>query len=248
MKPQLKKPIDEAPEAPKLRSSAPFVKSFVTRLEGSDDGEGNWLVSYADLMTLLVGFFAMILSLSNVDSEAFEKLKRDTTLVFGGQYQVPFEKLTEKLKHVISENGLEKQVLFHSTDAGLEVSFKGALFFDSGSADLRSEATALLTQIAPIIQENAKGYGIVIEGHTDGSPVKSSTYPSNWELSSARACRVLRFFESDKFDRTRIKAIGWGDTRPLIPEGTSSGGALDSIRAQNRRVRIRITKQFLNDE
>lgn len=209
-----------------------------------EEGEGNWLVSYADLMTLLFGFFVVLQSFSTIDASKFEQLKKETTKVFGGEYQVPFEKLSSSLKGVVEKMGLRDQVIFTETDAGIDVTFRGALFFDSGSIELRSQARDLLDQLIPIIIDQAKDFGIVVEGHTDNVPVKMKNIASNWELSSLRSCQVVRLFEERGFDRTKLKALGWGDTRPILPNTDENGIASESNQAQNRRVVIKILKDF----
>lgn len=210
----------------------------------ADEGEGNWLVSYADMMTLLCGFFVVLFSFSKIDSGEFEKIKKETTKVFGGEYQQPFEKLSKALHKVIEEQKMQDQVFIQESDDGLLVTFRGALFFDSGSSELRDQARELLDKIVPTIADNSQEMGIIIEGHTDNRPIFSKVFPSNWELSSVRACTVLRFFLDKKFNPNKIKAIGWGDRHPVAPNDDPQGGALPENQSQNRRVVIKIVKNF----
>jgi chemotaxis protein MotB len=210
----------------------------------NEESESNWLVSYADMMTLLVGFFIMLQSFSKVDATQFEQVKKAATKVFGGEYKIPFESLTSKLKSVVEKQKLTDQVLFHQTDEGLEITFRGALFFDSGSANLKTEATTLLNSLIPAISENAKTFGIVVEGHTDNRPVNGGIFASNWELSSVRACSVLRLFEQKGFDPNRLKALGWGERRPIVPNEDDKNSPLPENQAQNRRVVIKILRNF----
>ncbi|MGE3975646.1 MAG: flagellar motor protein MotB [Bdellovibrionales bacterium] len=211
----------------------------------TSEEESSWLISYADMMTLLVGFFVMLQSFSKIDNTKFEQIKKATTKVFGGEYQVPFEKFSKSMKAVVGASGAGDQVVFHETDAGVDVTFRGALFFDSGSTELRQQAKDLLNSLVPIITEQAQDFGIVVEGHTDNNPVlKGGIYQSNWELSSVRACTVVRIFEEMGFERTRLKALGWGDTRPILPNADDSGKINPENQSQNRRVVIKILKDF----
>lgn len=209
-----------------------------------DEGEGSWLVSYADMMTLLVGFFVMLFSMSKIDSGEFEKIKRETTKVFGGEYQKPFEKLSSELKKVIEEQKLGDQVFLQESEAGILLTFRGALFFDSASAELREQANGLLEKLVPTIASNSQDMGIIVEGHTDDRPIVSKIFASNWELSSVRACTVLRFFLEKGFNPDKIKAIGYGDRRPILPNTDKSGKSLADNQSQNRRVVIQILKNF----
>ena len=209
----------------------------VTTSSEGGEGEEIWLISYADMVTLLLGFFVLLLSFSTIDMSKLEKVKQSTTEVFGGEYKVPFEDLTNALKQQVAQAGMTNQVMFKQTEDGIEVSFRGALFFDSASVDLRPQAQSLMQQVIPVIQQQAGRMGIVIEGHTDNVAVKSGPFASNWELSSVRACSVLRMFEEAGFDKKTLQAIGWGDTRPITDNESPEG------RSQNRRVVVRIVKR-----
>lgn len=209
-----------------------------------ESSEGNWLVSYADMMTLLVGFFVLLLSFSKLDATQFEKIKKETTKVFGGEYKMPFEDLGKNLKKVIDKSKLSNQVYVKETDEGIEITFRGALFFESGSTILKEEAKNLMSQLIPEISSNAKDFGITVEGHTDNKPLSGGAFPSNWELSSVRACTVLRMFQEQGFDPHKLKAIGWGEQKPIFPNADEAGNPIPQNQAQNRRVVIKIIRDF----
>lgn len=210
-----------------------------------DEGEGSWLVSYADMMTLLVGFFVVLQSFSKPDAGEFEKVKKETTKIFGGEYSRPFEDLAKDLQKVVKDMKMSDQVIFSQNDQGLEVTFRGALFFDPGAYELKDQAKVLMDNLIPVIAQKAKDYGIVVEGHTDSTPL-SSRGPlfSNWELSSVRACTVLRLFQEKGFSPKKMKALGWGDTHPVVAEKNSQGIVIPEAQAQNRRVVIKILNDF----
>jgi chemotaxis protein MotB len=230
--------------AAELREEAEYAYFKSKSAAPHEEGEGSWLVSYADMMTLLVGFFVMLFSFSKIDSGEFEKVKKETTKVFGGEYQKPFEKLSNELKRVIEEQKLGDQVFMQESETGILLTFRGALFFDSASADLREQASGLLEKLVPTIANNSQDMGIIVEGHTDDRPIVSKIFASNWELSSVRACTVLRFFLEKGFNPDRIKAIGYGDRRPVLPNTDKQGKSLPDNQSQNRRVVIQILKNF----
>lgn len=205
--------------------------------EPHDDGEHIWLVSYADMVTLLLGFFILLLSFSKIDPSKLEKVKQSATQVFGGEYKVPFAAMTDQLKKAVAAGGLSDQVAFQQTEEGVQVTFRGALFFDSGSATLRNEATELLKKVIPVIKSQADKFDVVIEGHTDNVKISGGMFASNWELSSVRACSVLRVFEEYGFNSKQLMAIGWGETKPIASNETPE------MRSQNRRVVVRIVKK-----
>jgi chemotaxis protein MotB len=222
------------------------LEFYKKRARGHSDDSELWLISYADMMTLLVGFFIVLFSFSKIDSNEYEKVKKETSKIFGGEYQKPFAKLSSQLHKVVDDNKMGDQVIIQESEEGVTITFRGALFFESGSTDLKAAGAGLLKKLIPTINENSQDMGIVVEGHTDNRPIVSPLFASNWELSSVRACTVLRTFLENKFNPDKIKAIGWGDRRPVVPNDDASGNPLPENEAQNRRVVIRILKNFEN--
>ena len=182
---------------------------------GEHGGEELWLVSYADMMTLLCGFFLILLSFSKVDDNKFEKMKEAASKVFGGEYQKPFAELSKSVRQVIDRLGLGDQVTINENEKGVELSFRGGFFFESASTQLRLPATELLSVLVPELKKSENEFHFKIEGHTDSLPVRMKEIPSNWELSSVRACTVLRIFEAAGFPKSRLKAVGYADTQPV---------------------------------
>lgn len=209
-----------------------------------DDGEGNWLVSYADMMTLLLGFFVILAAFSNPDARKMEKLKKETAKSMGGIYERPFQELTEALKNVLTDARLESQMHLEETADGVTLSVRGALFFDSGSTELKEAAARLMGQLSEVIVRQAKGFNIVVEGHTDDTPISSKQFASNWELSSARASTVVRLLEERGFPHLNLSPVGYADTQPIVPNRDPDGQANPSNQALNRRVVIRIKRQL----
>jgi chemotaxis protein MotB len=194
------------------------------------------------MMTLLCVFFVLMYSMSKPDTKKVEEMKKETTKYFGGAYKQPFEQLVDKIRDVVKEKGLEKVVNIEADEGGVSATFHGTVFFESGRAELLGDAVDLLGKMGEVIHKEAPGFRIVVEGHTDDSPINSSIFPSNWELSGARASRVIRMFESLGFDRKRLTAIGYSDTRPIMPNRDDAGGAIPLNQSQNRRVVLRVLK------
>lgn len=212
----------------------------------SEDGESLWLLSYSDMMTLLFGFFVLLMSFSKIDVEAFEKVKKETTTVFGGEYQKPFQKMKEDLKDQVKLQGLNDKAVFDELEKGLTITFRGSIFFDSGSADLKPEAIDLLKKVIPVVKKQDSKFNVVVEGHTDDNPIQSEKFPSNWELSSYRASAVLRLFEENGFDKSHLRAIGFADTLPILPNRDDKNQIISENQSQNRRIvlkLVRVTKK-----
>lgn len=209
-----------------------------------EDSEGIWLLSYADMMTLLMGFFALMTAMASFDNQKFEEVSKGTAEHFGGEVDQTYEKLGKELEELIKAQGLEDKVKISVKRTEVAVTFEGTLFFDSGSVALKDSAQSLMDQIIMLLSQKASDNKFLIEGHTDDIPISSGLIASNWELSSLRAAAVARLFEGQGFDREHIMTIGWGETRPLVPNRSPKGQPLVDNQAKNRRVIMKVMKDF----
>lgn len=206
--------------------------------------ESNWLISYADMMTLLCAFFIMLFSMSKVDTPEFEKVKKEVAEHFGSKYESPTEDLGRFMTNVIQEAGIQKDTTIQSDGTSVSVVFHSTLFFGSLSAEISKEGDQILnkmiTSLAEKQKELGKQYKIVVEGHTDSQPVLAGPFPSNWELSSTRATRVVRLFLENGYDPSNLLAIGFADTQPLMVGRNPDGTWNEENLAKNRRVVLRV--------
>lgn len=235
----------------KLPTESSSIDDMSDAYEGKkkvEEGEGPWLVSYADLMTLLMGFFALISSMSTPDTKKFEKVREAAVSVFGGTLEQPYKTLASDLEKFIRENHLEQQIQLKTTIDGIEMTFVGTLFFDSGDFRVKEDAAELMQKLALVIKEKPNSYRALIEGHTDSAPIKHPIIGSNWELSGLRASRIAQIFEANGFDKSTLTIIGWGENKPLFAEKDKAGNVLIDNMAKNRRVVIRVyDRKFSND-
>jgi len=207
--------------------------------------ETNWLVSYADMMTLLCGFFIMMFALSSIDQTKFEVAKKEIATQFKGKYEKPkVEELAKFITEIVSDAKIEKQAVVKTDPTGVSVTFQSTVFFDTLSADVKPEGKVILDKLIATISNrqlaDKKEYRIVVEGHTDSRPIIGGTFPSNWELSGARAARVVRMFLDLGFSPQMLAAIGYADTRPEAPSRTPAGEWDEDALSKNRRVVLRI--------
>jgi chemotaxis protein MotB len=204
--------------------------------------ESNWLVSYADMMTLLFGFFVLLYSFSRIDETKFEIIRKDVARYFGGQIKVnpTMKKLEEDVQDVITHSGLDKNIQLVARDAEIELRFQGTLHFVSGTADLTKDSAFVLAKLIDLIKRNVKADTVAVEGHTDDEPISSRLFPSNWELSGNRASTVIREFEKFGFDPSKLSAKGYGSSRPLLPNRDSKGDPIRENQDINRRVIVTI--------
>jgi chemotaxis protein MotB len=206
--------------------------------------ESNWLVSYADMMTLLCGFFIMLFSMAKLEQPKYDAFKTAIAKQFGGESVTASQEMAKYATQMIQEMAIEKNTIVKSESSGVSIAFESTVFFDTSSAELSIQGKKILKGVISklISQEaaNSKKYKIVVEGHTDGRPILSGYYPSNWELSAARATRVLRMFLDHGFNADRVTAIGYADTHPQVNARTPTGHWNEAALVKNRRVVLRI--------
>jgi chemotaxis protein MotB len=142
-----------------------------------------------------------------------------------------FKKIKESLTAFLKDKGAEDKVKLEIGPRGLVISLKDTEFFDSGKANVRARSMYLLDNITQAISKYSNS--IRIEGHTDNRPIKTSQFPSNWELSTARATNIVHYLvDAHMFPPERLSAIGYGEYRPIATNDTEEG------RQKNRRVDV----------
>lgn len=219
---------------------------------GSSAGAPAWMATFADMMSLLLTFFVLLLSFATMDIVKFRDAMGSIQQALGfmptgsGLFQhtskpTDFEKplatsalkntnhlIQEELQDMIKEHGLEKDVEIESAARGVILRVKGRIFFNSGTAELKPQSYPILEKIAEVMKRFPSR--VSIEGHTDNLPVSGGKYSSNWELSAARAYSALMFLKNLGVDIKRINIAGFADTHPIASNNTEEG------RAKNRRV------------
>ena len=201
-------------------------------LQGEMQQDELWLISYADMLTLLIGFFALIVASVPLRRASFERI---AAALSGSGKSAPLEELRDKVDKLVQRSPELKDRVRTSDDAeGLGIEFKDALLFDSGSAAVRPEAGPAIVEIAHLLQ-TLPARPVTIEGHTDDVPISTRGFQSNWELSSQRAINVLNALQGAGVESKRMSARAMAETRPLETQGT-----LEQRRSANRRVVIRV--------
>lgn len=192
-----------------------------------------WLLSYSDMVTLLLAFFVLFFAISQVDQVKYEMIME----YFNKSQTTPLRVLEQQFKQLVREHQLEQSVDVNLTPDGLLVNFQDQILFDSGKAELKQNALPLLTALADILNaRKVAGRKIQVQGHTDSLPlVKNARYPSNWELSTARSSSVIRFLLGQSVAANRFEAIGYADTQPKQAETDAHRGL-----SVNRRVSLLI--------
>ncbi|MBU9517829.1 OmpA family protein [Burkholderia multivorans] len=203
-----------------------------------DDAEGTqsgrWLISYADLITtLMVLFLALyVLQLAKVnalDARERTRARLDDAAARSAEPQAP----ARVPAWVAQLDALKAggRISLVKAPHGIEIGIDAGILFHVGDAHLLPDALPVLERIAQALGPHATG-DILVEGHTDSVPIANAKYESNWELSSARAGAVVRYFAERGIAPHRLAAVGRADTQPLV------AGDDASSRARNRRVTI----------
>jgi chemotaxis protein MotB len=229
--------------------------------EGGHENAERWLLTYADLITLLMVFFVVLYSMSSSDATKFKKISAALSQAFnidvlqgqsasgisdGGQQLAPpiddliqdtevpqVTRLKNKIESVIDGTSQSPDVSVGVDKEGVLIRLSGSYLFDSGRAELKPNSLGVLDAIASELRLAPND--IRVDGHTDSTPIESPRYPTNWELSAARALAVTRYLsENDGIRADRLMAAGFGEFRPIAANETREG------RAANRRVEIHL--------
>lgn len=210
-------------------------RSLRRRRPNFEDSSSSWLITYSDAVTLLLAFFVMILSVSDINQGKVEALKEGLSEMMTGETQpTPFTDIKLGLEQLIEEKGLEDQVSVTLDAQGVKIEFANVALYESGSADIKSEAISTLKEVTQVIRETShKTHMVEVEGHTDDVPIHTEKYPSNWELSSVRATNIVKYLLAQGIEKERLKAAGYADSRPKEGIGNLP---LNQQRQGNRRV------------
>ncbi|MEK9726669.1 MAG: flagellar motor protein MotB [Candidatus Margulisiibacteriota bacterium] len=206
----------------------------------SDDA---WMTSYSDVVTSLMAFFVLIVAISTIDQRKVEYIQESIqNEVLKKNYEKPFVTLETKIKEIIENKNLQKDVFVEADNTGINITFSSGILYKSGSADLQNNMTPFLREMSKMITDmNYEDILIEVDGHTDDVPIKTVQFPSNWELSAARATHVVRFFMSQGIDKNKLKASGFADSRPKLPN-IVNGKPNRKNRAANRRVKVSVRR------
>jgi chemotaxis protein MotB len=182
------------------------------------DEEGGWLTTYGDLVTLLLAFFVMLVAIAQFDVQKFQQMADSMSKAMGGRKEgtpIPLREVERAVRGIIAAEGLQQEVQVSARSDGVAVEAKGGISFLTGSAELKPEFKQFLLKMLPEIERTP--YIIAVEGHTDSTPINSAAFPSNWELSTARASSVVRFLTEQGIPPRRFRATGFADALPKRP-------------------------------
>jgi chemotaxis protein MotB len=256
-----------------------MARSKRRRGEEESESDERWLLTYADMITLLMALFMVLFSISSVNKSKYVVLQKSLKDAFSGRVlpggkgiadsasapagrvvsppvpatapvnpravsQTPaqesreFQDLKRRIDRYVAKAGLSGQVTTRVTPDGLLIRLlTDKLLFDSGSATPNPGSAPLLREVGGALATDRAGHQIQVKGFTDDVPIRSATFPTNWELSTARASAVVRTLITDHVSASRLTASGRGQLDPITENDTPDGRAL------NRRVEILLPRQ-----
>ncbi|WP_029893686.1 flagellar motor protein MotB [Desulfohalovibrio reitneri] len=217
-------------------------------------GAPEWMSTFADMAILLMCFFVLLLSFAEMDIQKFKDAMGSMKDAFGVQTKRPEAEyaafspskleakgivlknqqrqqlaLARMIKRLISQDpDLKERVKVSAEDDGVLFRVNGRAMFEPGTAKLMPGARKVLDKVVRVLKEH--NYDCIVEGHTAREKSRESAYPTGWELSAARAASALRYIHAQGISTTRLKAVGYADSRPLVPNDTERNREL------NRRV------------
>jgi chemotaxis protein MotB len=190
-----------------------------------------WLISYVDLLTLLVAFFLLVIASSQLKTARFEQIAASMS---GKSKATPLMDLSDQVQKLVTDRKLEDRVRISQDNEGLGIEFKDALLFDSGSAKIRDDGRKVVADVARLVSE-LPGRPVIVEGHTDDVPIHTAEFADNWSLSSARAVHVLEALEASGVGHDRLSTRAFAETKQQ-----KTDAAIATLRSANRRVIIRV--------
>ena len=197
-----------------------------------------WLTIYSDLMTNLMLFFLMLFGTSRMASELQKTIYKSIRVEFSREEEIFAKKEEDAIKKMVNyveERRLRGFATVKVSEQTIKIMLADPVLFDLGESELKSSAIAVLRQVARLLEDIPNA--VLVEGHTDDRPMIGDKFRSNWELSTARAFSVIRYFiEKENMAPERLSVVGYGEYRPLYPNDTEEN------RAKNRRIEINIVR------
>ena len=212
------------------RSGVEIAKDL---LEKASDGEDPWLMSYADLVTNLLAFMVLLVSMAGISFESIDAVHN----VFDGDEQPPLRALSADVLKLADAEGLAGKVVTDVDQGGLEIRLQDRILLPSGVDNISTEGQELVGKLARLLSKLPERYRVVVEGHTDDVPIATAKFRSNWDLSASRAIEVRNHLSGAGVRDGRLTISAFAETQPVKAPADLP---LEELRRRNRRVVIRV--------
>ncbi|MEZ5692111.1 MAG: OmpA family protein [Rickettsiales bacterium] len=209
-----------------------------------EENVDSWLMSYADMVTLLMSFFVIFVSVSEPKKERISMLSSGMGGKFGTvEIATPFDGVIKSIQGIIEKNQSFRDISVENSDKTVEMEISNSAFFKPSTADIEESKIPLLEEIVKSLKSvDFINYNIIIEGHTSNEQPKSGLYATNWELSGARAARLVRFFIENGIEPKTIRAVGLADTKPKVNNKDINGNPIPQNQEKNERMLIKLER------
>jgi chemotaxis protein MotB len=215
------------------KSAVEMAEELLAKAEGDEDP---WLLSYADLVTNLLAFMVVLVSMAGISFESMEAIEGVFTNL-DAQKAPPLKQLSDEIRQLAIAEGLGGKVETDIDEEGLAIQLQDRILFPSGVANLSNEGTGLVTKLANILKRMPDRYRVDVEGHTDDVPIATARFKTNWELAAARALTVREGLQVNGVPDARLSITAFADTRPAK---SLDKDTVEERRRRNRRVVIRV--------
>lgn len=204
-----------------------------------------WLMSYADMITLLMCFFIIFVSVSEPKRDKFSEITEGLVNRFGTvDTTTPLKGVFENMQKAIENRQLLRDVSIERTESGVAMEVASRVLFQPSSSELDQANKPVLDDLVNSLKAvDFLDYRVIVEGHTsDEAPNEHSVYVSNWELSAARSARVVRYFIEQGIISDRLRAVAYAETRPKVPNRGVGNEPIIENREQNQRIVIKLER------
>ena len=208
-----------------------------------DEGEDTeaWLMTYADMVTLLLCFFIIMFAISTPNGQIIKKvaeaLRKEGFYMDAGVINDPYEDLRKDLSLALGASGYDQFVAISEQDDAVSMELASSSFFERGSAKFNKQGVAMLDVISQQLMPFAnRDFEVEVEGHTDDTAIATAQFPSNWELSAGRATNVVRYFVAKGFPANKLRASGMGAAYPKAPNRDATGNPIPANQELNRQI------------
>ena len=244
-----------------------FKKGFKAGVNSVDEGLPGWFGTFADMMTLLMAFFVLLVAMSTLDpvklqemADSMGKSVGSTKKMEGAMDLADIKSDVVAMLEKQENEAMKEQMEVYSSPKGLVISISQEASFAPGSATPKSGFQSILDKLVPIINAPNNYHPVLIEGHTDDRPIPKrlqKVFPTNWELSSARASSIVRKLLNMEVDPLRLEATGMAEfsprKKPPFPRLLDQSWIAETNnspegRAENRRVEIVFPKKTMKDQ
>ncbi len=209
-------------------------------LKSQDD---SWQITYLDTFTLLLAFFIILSGLTGINLLVFEDYQKGLRSPTQLAHQVEnlLGELLCDLKNLLEDEIKQGIVKIDPGEYEVRMHFRGSSFYQVGEANLLPGGRKIIDNVMKVVEELIYyQFNIDIEGHADNTPIENSRFPSNWELSAARASNIVRYLIESGYDPERLKASGYGDLFPIAANTDPLGNPIPENQDMNRRIVIRL--------